>query len=160
MILVRAHIPQQHRRRIQLRHNQIRRAVPRHICGNQPARRVEYHTVQAQRMAHILKATVSAIAKDLHPRPRLGLDNCRQINPAIVVYVDGRNAPSTQRAVQWEFHFFKPPANVFRSGNIAPQRQSRRALMSHDNIHPAVFVVIQHGNAYRCRRPGTLHLFR
>ena len=146
MILVRAHIAQQHRRRIQLRHNQIRRAVARHIGGNQSARRVQHHAVQAQRVAHIFKAAVSAIAEDAHPRPRFRFHNCRQINPAVVVDVDGRNAPSPQSAMQREFHSFKPPANVFRSSNIAPQRQSRRTRMGHGNIHPAVFDVVQHGN--------------
>ena len=39
VILVRAHVAQQHRRRIYLRHDQIGRAVAIHIGGNQPARR-------------------------------------------------------------------------------------------------------------------------
>ena len=70
VILVRAHVAQQHRRRIQLRHNQVRRAVAVHIGGNQPARRAQLHSVQPQRVAHILKAAVAAIAKHPHPRPR------------------------------------------------------------------------------------------
>ena len=103
-------------------------------------------------MAHIFKRPIAAIAKDLHARPGLGLHNRRQIDPAVIINIDRRNAPSAQRAMQRQFHSFKPPANAVRSRNVAPQRQPRRARVGDGDVHPAVLVVIQHGNAHRRRQ--------
>ena len=147
VIFVAAYVAQQHRRRVQLGHNQAGRAVARNIGGNQPARRDQLNLVQAQRMAHILKTAVAAIAKDAHLRTGVAFDNCGQINPSVVVNVNGRQAPSAPRTMQREFHSFKPPANILRSCNVAPQREAWRAGMGHCNVHPAVLVVVEHGDA-------------
>ena len=93
MVLVRAHIAQQHRRGIQLRHNQIRRAVSVHIGSNQPPRRLQFHAVKPQRAAHILKGPIAAVAKHAHLGARPGLHNRRQVDPSIVVNPHPRSAP-------------------------------------------------------------------
>jgi len=93
VILVAAHIAQEHRRRIQLSHDQIRRTIV--FYGNQPARRGQLHAIEAQRMAHFLKTSVAEIAKNANLRASFCLDDRRQIDPAVVVDIDRRHAPST-----------------------------------------------------------------
>ena len=94
VILVRAHIAQQHRRRVQLRHDQVRRAVAIHIGRNQPARRSELHMHRGpERVAHIFKAAIAAIAKDAHLRAGAGFDNRRQVDPSVVVDIDRALGP-------------------------------------------------------------------
>ena len=51
-----------------LRHDQIGCAIAIHIRCNQSARRVQLNAVQSQRVAHIFKAAIAAIAKDAHLR--------------------------------------------------------------------------------------------
>ena len=127
MILVRAHVAQQHRRRVHLRHDQIGGAVAIHIGGNQAARRCQLNRIEPERMAHIFKAAVAAIAQHAHLRSGAGFDNRRQIDPSVVIDVDRRHAPAAQRAMQRQLNALESPAHVIRSCHIAPQRESRRA---------------------------------
>ena len=142
VILVRAHIAQQHRRRILLRHNQVRRAIAIHIRRNQSARRLQRHAVQPQRVAHILKAPIAAVAKHPHPRPGARLHNRRQVNPSIVVDIDRASRPirashpaaAAPRAQTAAPHSAAPPrcatASVPARPHASPQYPSSRLCCS------------------------------
>ena len=93
VILVRAHIAQQHRRSILLGHDQVGRAIAVHIGGNQSSRRFQLHRIQSQRVAHIFKRSISAIAEDLHPRAGICFHNRRQIDPAVVININRASDP-------------------------------------------------------------------
>ena len=99
VIFVCAHVAQKHRRSIFLRHDQIGRAVAIHIGGHQSPWRMQCNVVQAKRVAYVLKAAVAAIAKDAHVRSALRLHDRRQVDPAIVINIDGRQSPSAQRVL-------------------------------------------------------------
>ena len=103
-------------------------------------------------MAYVLKRPIAAVAKHAHFCARLRLDNRRQVDPPIVIDIDSRQAPSAHRIFKRQLHALKPPANVLRSSNVPPQRQSRRARVRYGNIHPAVLVVIKNRNARRRRQ--------
>ena len=113
---------------------------------------MQLHIIQAQCMANILKAAIAAIAKYAHLRPRFGVHNRRQIDPSIVVDIDGSKAPSAERSMKRQFHALKPPAYVIRAFHVPPQCQARRASVRHGNVHPAVFVEVQYRNAHGWRQ--------
>ena len=150
VVLVRAHVAQQHRRRAFLRHDQVGSAVAIHVRGNQPARRVQLAPLSSP-SAWLTSSNVPSprLRSTRTSGPAFGLHNCGQVDPAIVVDIDRRHAPSAQRVLQWQRNAFKSPADVFGACDIAPQREARRAGVRHRDIHPAVFVVVEHRDAGR-----------
>ena len=50
-------------------------------------------------------------------------------------------------SLQRQIDALEAPANVVRALDIAPQREARRARVRDGDVHPAVLVVVEHGNA-------------
>src|SRR5208283_3609011 len=67
-----------------------------------------------------------------------GLDDDRQINPSIVVKIDGGHAPPTLGIGDGQGHAFKALAIT-----IPPQRDTRRPGMGQGYIHPAILVEVE-----------------
>ena len=89
VIPIAALIVQQHRVSARLGDDQIRGAIAIHVSGNQGARFYQLDLVQLHPRRHVLKACRAHIAQRAQLRPMLRLDRRNQVEPAIVVDVDG-----------------------------------------------------------------------
>ncbi len=153
MILVRAHIPQQHRRRILLRHDQIRSAH-RHPHPPQSSPRGAFSCSASSPSAWLTSSKLPSplVAQTPYLRSAAGLHNRRQIDPSIVIDIDRRHAPSPRRTRQRQVTRSNRSPHVLRPRNIPPQRQPRRARVRHRDIHPSIFVEIKNRDARRRRQ--------
>ncbi len=148
MILVCALVAQQQRSRVQLRHNQIRRAhrhphPPQSVRAEPsmprcPALARGSHPQRSHRPGCEIPSLEALPQSPQSPRGR-SIHRCRyrqRVTP------HPRVAP-----VQGQLHAFESPPYVVRTCDIAPQREPRRARVRDGNIHPAVLVEIQHRDA-------------
>ena len=157
VILVRADVAQQHRRSIFLRNDQVGRSVAVEIGGNQPARSCQPNAVQTKRVGSRLR---SCRRRDCERRAPAGPSfvstiAAKSIQPSLSMSTGVRPHPRIG-SVEWKFDPLKTPADVVRPLHISPQREPGSACVRHGNIHPAVFVVIEHSDANRRRKRSVL----
>ncbi len=74
--------------------DQIRGAIAVHIGGNQGARLNQLYLVELHARGHVLKARRTQVPQCTQLRPMRRFDRGHQVEPAIVVEVDGRQPPT------------------------------------------------------------------
>ncbi len=144
MIAISAYVAQHDRSSIQLRNNQVRRAISVDIRGDDRTRILQFEFAQTDRIAYVFKSLRAAIAPDAQFSSIRSLDNCRKIDPAIVIDIDGGESPRS-------FGSGKRQSNPLEmlAIHVPPKADAGSARMSDRNIHPSIFIEIEDNNAAR-----------
>ena len=122
---------------------QIGRAVTVVITRDDGARIFQNDLVEAQIGSDVLKTIGTKIAKQTYLAFAIGsLTDSDQIDPAVVVVVDGSDAPAPDPIDFRQRDRFK----LF-SGLVSPERQTRRDGLRKRDIHPSIMVEIEDGDA-------------
>ena len=137
--MLRADVAQQDGRRVELGDDEIGRAVAVDLGGDEAARSVSLTRVEAERMADIFKSAVAAIAEDANLRAGFGFDDGGEIDPAVVVDVDGGEAPAAQSARQRQIDAVKAAADVVRPSTLRQRvRPGAPAWVTAMSIQPSL----------------------
>ena len=97
MVLVAAFISQQDRRTVILRDEQVGSAIAVVVAGDDGARIFQLNLVEADVGGDILEAVRAEIAEQTHFAFAVGgFADSHQIDPAVVVVVEGGDAPSRE----------------------------------------------------------------
>ncbi len=146
MISVAAVIVQQQWISVELGDDQIGSAVAVHIGGDQGARVHQLHLVEFHPCRHVLKTRRAQVPQRAQLRPVLRFDHGNQVEPAIVVDVDGGQSPPGDRILYRQGDALEALALY-----IAPQRDAWAACVGEGHIHPPILVEIEHHRSH-CRR--------
>ena len=87
-----------------LRHQQVRRQIAIEIAGDQRARIMQLQLVEPERCTDIFKALRALVAEDANFGALRGLDHGSEVDPAVVVEVDGGDAPAFRRVGNGQRH--------------------------------------------------------
>src|SRR6185312_3855216 len=101
---------------------QIGRAVVVKISGDDCARSFELNFVEADVGSDVFESVETKIAEEFYFASAVfGLTDCNQINPAIVVVINGGNANCTFPIDDWKRNLLETFSLI-----ISPQSNSRR----------------------------------
>ena len=147
MILVATHIAEQDWRRVELGDDEVGRGVAINVGGDQSTRGLELDLIKAEGVADIFQGAIAAIAEDAELGAGGGFDNCGQVDPAIVVDVDGSEPPTAKGVFEGELHTLEATAYLSGGCNVTPQGQAGGGGVGDGDVHPTVFVVVEDGDA-------------
>ena len=126
-----------------LHDEKIRSTVIVKISGYDGSGILELNFVEAHICGDIFEAVGAEIAKQADfAFAVFGFTNSNEINPAVVVVVEGGDAPGARPVSLWKCQLL----NTF-SSVVSPKAKVGSPPMSESNIHPAVVVNIEYGNA-------------
>src|SRR5271156_5172774 len=139
VVLVAAFVAEQHRRAVILRDQQIDGAVVVVVSNNDRARRCELNFVESDVDGDVFPAVGAEITEEADlPLSVFRLADRDEIDPAVVVVVDGGDAVSADPVGFGKLHLLKTLAMI-----VAPKRYSGRARMRKRNVHPTVVVEVE-----------------
>ena len=148
VILIAAFVAQQHGRTMILGDQQVSRTVAIVIAGNDGARLFELNLVETNVGGDVLETIRPEIAEQPHLALALfGFADGDQIDPAIVVVVDGGNTECVNPVGFWQRNTVEAFAMI-----VAPQRDARRSPVCESQVHPAVVIEIKNGDAHGLSR--------
>src|SRR5579863_374424 len=137
-----------------LRDEQVGGAVAVVVAGNDGARLFELNLVEANVGSDVFESVRPEIAEQAHfALAFLRLADRDEVNPAVVVVVDGGHTPSVAPLDRWKLNRIELFSLI-----VAPERHAfsiRPPGVSQCRIHPAVVIEIEHSSARCPRRHGT-----
>src|SRR5579863_3686144 len=117
-------------------------------CDNR-ARILELNLVEPNISSHVLEAIRPEIPEQPHFTLTLfGFTDGDQIDPAVVVVVDGGDAIGTNPVRLRKFHLVERFTVV-----VAPERKAGCFRVRKSQVHPAIMVEVENGDTY-CRTPS------
>src|SRR5262249_10571050 len=147
VILIGAVVGEENRRRVELRDDQVGGAVAVDVRGDEAARGVELKGVEAESRADVVEGAVAAIAQHTELRARGSVDEDNEIDPAVVIDVDGGDAPAARSIREGKIDALEAAAGVVGCGDVAPEGDAGSAVVRDGDVHPAVFVEVEDGDA-------------
>src|SRR5580692_1287978 len=160
VVLVAAFISQQDSRTMILRDEQVGSAIVIVVASDDGARIFELNLVEADVDGDIFESVQPEIAEQTYFATTVGsFTDSDQVDPAVVVVVDGRDAPRPNPVCGWKLNSLESLALL-----IAPERQSRRTRLTEGNVHPSVVIKIENCDSrsfgrYGRRPEGTFNEF-
>src|ERR1700758_5435473 len=126
-----------------LRDQQIGGAVVVVVSGDDGARLFQLNSVETNLGSDIFETVCTEIAEEAHfTLAFFRLADRDEIDPAVVVVIDGGYAEGTDPVGFGEFHLLEGLAVI-----VAPEGESWRTRMRESQIHPTVVVEVENGNS-------------
>ena len=147
VVLVAALVVQDDRIAAQLRNDEIGRQIVVEVSGDQRTRIVQLQLVQPERRADVFESLRAFVAQHAQLGSLRGFDHRCQVDPSIVIEIDGGDAPALRRVGDGQRH-----ALEMLAVHIAPEADARRAGMRQRDIHPAIFIEVEDVSAGRRRQ--------
>ena len=101
--------------------------------------------VQTEVAADVFESAVALVAEHTDACAVGGLDDDGEVDPTVVVEVDGGDAP----CASYVFGIFEGEWDALKgfAVAVAPEGDARSAVVGHGQVHPAVLVVVENGDA-------------
>src|SRR5664279_4532682 len=131
MVFLATVVVQHNRIATQLRDEQVGCEIVIKVCGNHRARTRYLDLVEPERRADIFKSLRALVAQHAQFSSLRGFEYHGQIDPSIVVEIDGGDAPAPSRVRNGKWHTLETLAV-----DIAPQADSGSPGVGERNIHP------------------------
>ena len=126
-----------------LRDEQVSRAVVIVIAGDDGARILELDLVEADIGGHVFETVRAEIAEETDfAFAVFGFADSGEIDPAVVVVVDGGYAVGADPVGLWEFYPFEGFAVV-----VAPESDAGRADVRESKVHPSIVVEVENSDS-------------
>src|SRR3981081_486466 len=120
MILIPAFVAQQHGWAVILRDEQVGRAVAVVIAGDDGARIFQLNFVETNVGGDVFESVGAEVAEEADfGLAGFGLAGGDEVDPAVVVVVEGGDAPSAPPVCFWKGHLFKATSTI-----VAPEGDS------------------------------------
>src|SRR6185437_10237704 len=148
MIFVSADVGEDERS-VGLGDDQIRCAVVVYVGGDEGAGIFQRQLVGSDCCAYVLKSFFPHVAEDAQLRTFGGFDEDGEIDPSVIIYVDGGYAPCGRCALERQRYTLEALAVC-----VAPQADAWCAGVGHGYVHPSVFVVVEDCDAARSGESG------
>ena len=142
VVLIRAFVFQEERCVAELRNDEIGVAVAGEIRDGDGARLREFDGIEMHFFGDVGPAFCAEIAEQAEFAAAAGFAGGDEIEPAVVVVIDGGNSPAALPA-----EIRKRDALEMLAVDVAPEADAGRACVRESEIHPAIFVEVESDDA-------------
>ena len=146
-VLIGAFAEQENRSRAQLRNDEIGIAVTIDVGNGDGAGLGELHGVEMHVFGYVSPTAGAEIAEQAQFSAAGGFSGGNQIEPAVIVVIEGRYSPAALPGNIREL----PPLETLAL-DVAPEADPRRPGVREGEVHPAVFVEIESNDAHCWRQ--------
>ncbi len=146
VVLVASVVAEEDGRAVESGDEQVGVAIAVSVEGDDGARSRRQGFGEGEFFAHVFEGAVAFVSEDAQFDAFGGFDDGGEIDPAVVVNVDGRDAPGSGCVGEGQGDAFEALAV-----DVPPQRDAGRSGVGDSDVHPAIFVEVEDGEAYGWR---------